>query len=80
MRPLLDRTHPISAAHLRCALNGEACAALHAVIHPIASGHMPSAAAFERLTALGAQSGWDMLAGVLVGARLLSESNAKTSS
>lgn len=77
LTPLLDRTHPVSAAHLSCALQGHACEALHLVVNTVAAGRMPDAAALERLTRLGGQSGWDMLAGVLVGARLLGEPPAE---
>jgi hypothetical protein len=69
VRPLLGATHPISAAHLEAAIDGEGCEALHLAVGSLVSGQPPTARVFERLTALGAQSGWDMLAGILVGTR-----------
>jgi hypothetical protein len=67
LRPRLDRTHPISAAHLVAACEGVASEALHACIHAMACNEDPRAS-IDRVAAIGHTSGWDVLVGVwLVG-------------
>ena len=61
-----DRTHPISAALLGDLLDGETYAPVHELVAALAGGADDRAAA-RRLTGLGHSSGWDMLAGLLVG-------------
>jgi hypothetical protein len=75
LRPRLDRTHPISAAHLAAACEGIGGEALHACIHAIAAGDHPRAP-IERVAAIGHTSGWDALAGVLVVADVLAQASA----
>ena len=61
-----ERTHPISAALLDDLLDGDSHAPLHDVLTALAAGDDDADAA-RRLTRLGHSSGWDMLAGLLVG-------------
>lgn len=60
----LHTTHPLSAAHLSAALDGKGVEALHLVAIALATGKLPSPGSLKRLTSLGGQSGWDMLAGI----------------
>jgi hypothetical protein len=60
------RTHAISAALLADLAAGHGHAALHRVAAALAAGADPLPAARE-LTAIGAASGWEMLAGLLIG-------------
>ena len=61
--PRLNETHPLSAAHLEAALDGEACEALHFVTLSQASGSSVAKVILQRLAAVGSHSGWDMLLG-----------------
>ena len=61
--PRLNETHPLSAAHLEAALDGEACEALHFVALSQASGSSVAKVILQRLAAVGSHSGWDMLLG-----------------
>jgi hypothetical protein len=61
-----ERTHPISAALLADLADGHGHAALHRVAAALGAGADPLPAARE-LAALGASSGWEMLAGLLIG-------------
>ena len=63
VRPLLAATHPISAAHVRAACHGLGNAALHDFVNAVLSGADDWVATRNRLTALGAQSGWEMVLG-----------------
>lgn len=63
-------THPIGAALLGDLLAGEGWAPMHDLAAALASGDGPRAiAAARQLTQLGHSSGWDLLAGFIVGAR-----------
>ncbi len=63
-----DRTHPISAALLEDLAAGEGHEPLHDLVDALARGAIEDAwAAVQRLGRLGHSSGWDMLAGVMVG-------------
>lgn len=62
------RTHPISAALLEDLAAGEGHEPLHDVIDALARGAIEDAwRAVHQLGRLGHSSGWDMLAGVMVG-------------
>jgi hypothetical protein len=75
LRPLLDRTHPVSAAHLAAACEGVGSEALHACIHAMASSEDPRAA-IDRVAAIGHTSGWDALAGALLVGDALTQPSA----
>lgn len=63
-----DRTHPISAALLEDLAAGEGHEPLHDLVDALAQGAIEDAwAAVQQLGRLGHSSGWDMLAGVMVG-------------
>jgi hypothetical protein len=61
------RTHPLGAALFRDLAEGESFVALHRLAAVLAAREAPLAAARE-LTAIGHSSGFDMLAGLVVGA------------
>jgi hypothetical protein len=63
-------THPVSAALLGDLLAGDGWAPMHDLAATLAAADGPGALdAAWRLTRLGHSSGWDLLAGVLAGAR-----------
>ncbi|MGH8697446.1 MAG: DUF2877 domain-containing protein, partial [Burkholderiales bacterium] len=63
-------SHAISAALLADLVGGASFAPLHDLADALAAGDDGAAAVAARaLAALGHSSGWDMLLGVLIGAR-----------
>lgn len=67
LRAQLDRTHDISAAHLRSAAAGYAASALHEAIDATIGGRIDRVApALVALSAIGHSSGRDAFAGALV--------------
>lgn len=65
-RAARERTHPISAALLGDLLEGQSHASLHELAAACSAGREPFASG-RALVALGHSSGWDILAGFLVG-------------
>jgi hypothetical protein len=66
-----DRTNPISAAHLRAAMEGMGSEAAHKVIGTILSGSRGDyPEAVKSIEKTGHTSGWDTLAGVVIVYRL----------
>ena len=64
-----ERTHPISVALLSDLVGGDGPAPLHDLAHTLATG-IPAAATLDaarRLVKLGHSSGWDLLAGLIIG-------------
>lgn len=61
------RTHAIAATLFRDLAEGESYAPLHALAARLTSG-VPALEAAQALTAIGHSSGWDMLAGFIIGA------------
>jgi hypothetical protein len=62
------RTSPLSFALLEPACDGEAIAAVHRAIEALLT-QAPPAEVIEPLRTIGATSGFDMLAGMLIAAR-----------
>ena len=62
-----SRTHAISAALFRDLTEGQSFASLHRLAAALAAG-APALAAARNVAAIGHSSGWDMLAGFIVGA------------
>ena len=79
--PMLDvRTNPISAAHLKAAMEGMGSEAVHRAMDSIlANDRAGLPAALGRIEKVGHTSGWDALAGVVVVFRLWLEINEKRS-
>ena len=72
------QTNPISAAHLRSAMNGTGNEAVHRILDVLFSGNsrdLPDA--LEGIDKVGHTSGWDTLAGIVIVLRLWLESNWK---
>jgi Protein of unknown function (DUF2877) len=62
-----DLTVPISAMHLSAAADGLGAQAMHEMIGAVASGDVAQIAALlPTMNAIGATSGWDALAGVMM--------------
>lgn len=75
-----DRTNPISAAHLKAAMEGMGSETVHLVMDSILSNDRTSfPAALARIEKVGHTSGWDTLTGVVVVFRLWLEVNEKRS-
>jgi Protein of unknown function (DUF2877) len=69
------RTHAISYAHLRCAVDGAGAAVLHDTLAALVSPGAPGLGArLDALAAFGHSSGWDALAGMAVVASLAATS------
>jgi hypothetical protein len=69
-----DLTVPVSAMHLSAAADGMAHETLHRFANALLSDDVTGmAAALPAVTALGATSGWDALAGLALGLRALSD-------
>lgn len=65
LKPRLERTSAISAAHLAAAAEGEAHEALHACLLGLSEAEPRWEARLAALDAIGHCSGWDALAGAL---------------
>ena len=61
-------TNLISLAHLRCAAQGQAAAPLHILLQVLSNAPAAVPEAVDALTALGHNSGWDSLAGIVLAA------------
>lgn len=61
-----DRTGKISRAHLACAANGEAGAALHALLCAVIAGAADFGREIDAIEAIGHTSGWDAAAGAML--------------
>lgn len=67
-REVAGRSHAVSAALFVDLARGESFAPLHAIIDALAADDRAAAlAAARELTAIGHSSGWDMLAGLVIG-------------
>ncbi len=79
--PMLDeKTNPISAAHLKAAMEGMGSEAVHQAMNTILAGDrtgLPEA--LDRVEKVGHTSGWDALVGVVVVFRLWLEINERRS-
>ena len=65
-----DATSPFSRAHLAAAADGLPSAAMHAAVAALLEGDIAALpAAVDRLDGIGHTSGWDMLAGAVIGLR-----------
>ncbi|GBE14638.1 hypothetical protein BMS3Abin14_00684 [bacterium BMS3Abin14] len=68
---ITERTHPISAAHLRTAMEGMGSEAAHRVMNTIHSGNLNGFPdVLKEIEKIGHTSGWDMLAGIVIVYRL----------
>ncbi|MBN2427507.1 MAG: DUF2877 domain-containing protein [Deltaproteobacteria bacterium] len=72
---LAESTNPISAAHLRCAMEGTGSKTAHSAINAILSGNRKEISQIPvDIEKIGHTSGWDMLAGIVIVFRLWLES------
>lgn len=63
-----DLTTPPSAMHLSAAADGMGSASLHALLNDVLAGGTPALAArFDSVAGIGHTSGWDALAGLVLG-------------
>ena len=75
-----DRTNPISAAHLKAAMEGMGSEAVHIIMDAILAGDRGAIPiALKEVEKVGHTSGWDALAGVVIVMRLWLEVNGKRS-
>jgi hypothetical protein len=73
-----DRTNPISAAHLKAAMEGMGSEAVHRAMDSIlADDRAGLPAALGRVEKVGHTSGWDTLAGIVIVFRLWLETHEK---
>lgn len=69
--PITERTNPISAAHLRAAMEGAGSEAAHLAMDTILSGNSDAFPdVVKEIEKIGHTSGWDMLAGIVIVYRL----------